>query len=161
MFHAEQKILLFGGGAAGDLSLPLEEVNQVLKAAHDHMLSINDLGNWLSIASTLTVWIAFASTSTITLIAGYYGKISEAGKPETVQTEGLPRKAVRMITFLAALGAVLTAFSHMAESASQKQFARADNLLLLIDDARNELTTAKSVFEERRILDKLTLSMKR
>jgi hypothetical protein len=158
--HATPAVLGLGSAFEGNLQLPSEKITGVFDVARRHMLEVNTFGSNLRLAGDIAGWLSFAATAVITLIVGFFGRtLSSAGN--TPNTEGLPTSSVRMIGFLAALAAVLTAFGNLSIAKSQDYFKRADETRDLIVHARAQVIDAKSADEAQAILDDLALKSKR
>lgn len=153
-----------GSGFEGDLALPKKEIDAALNDARDRVLSIMDKGYTFRIASRVAAWLAFFATAAITLVAGWYGQTPTAppgGSAARVpDTSGLPQRAARAVTVLAALAAILTAGGGLAtqeaESFSNQAQARQRDLT----DARKQIVEAKSASAARTVLDDLVLHLR-
>lgn len=138
----------------GDLKLPKETIEQRFDAARARMLAANESGVWWRNAGRAAGWASFAATSAITLIAGFFGRAPTASG-ENPNTSGLPAGIVRIIAFLAALAAVLTAAAGLTASSSQEYFSSADRYHEIIVQSRSLVLTAKTSAEAQDVLDDL------
>ena len=158
--HPAPALLDIGRAFDGNLQLPAATISASFDEARQHMLATNSAGAKLRFAGDAAGWISFAATAAITLIAGFFGRApAAAGAPPN--TEGLSAKSVRLIGFLAALAAVLTAFSNLAITKSQEYFKQADEIRNQIVSARADVIDAPTVDDARAVLDKLLLDTAR
>ncbi|MGR9253021.1 hypothetical protein [Rhizobium leguminosarum] len=152
--HNPQALVGFEHAFDGDLKLPKEAIEKHFDAANARMLAANETGVWWRNAGRTAAWASFAATSAITLIAGFYGRAPN-GAGENEHTDGLPAGSVRIIAFLAALAAVLTAAAGLTASSSQEYFSSADRYHEVIVQSRSLVTTAKTSAEAQDILNDL------
>jgi hypothetical protein len=108
------------------------------------MLAVNKRGTAFELAGEIIEWLSFAATATITLIVGFHGRQPAAGGG-SVDTNGLPANAVRLIGILAAVAAIGTAASSKASSTAQTSFKHADEIRELIVQDRGQVIDAKAV----------------
>lgn len=155
-------VMGLGEAFEGTAQLPKEEVERRREAAHDRMVAINDYGRWFSLAGDVCSWLAFACTAAITLIAGYYGRSPPAGGAAgTADTSGLSQGPTRMIAFVAALGAVLTAGGSLAANRGHENYDRADKARDLINQTVKSVQDAQSEREAQDALDEMDLKIAR
>jgi hypothetical protein len=159
-YHADPNILGLGSAFEGNLQLSSEKITEVFEEARKQMVEVNSRGSWLRTVGDVAGWLSFAATASITLIAGFYGRAPGANGAAT-DTSGLPARSVRMIAFLAALAAVLTAFGSLAIAKSQDYFKKADEVRDLIVHNRAEIIDAKTPDAAQAILDDLVLQISR
>jgi hypothetical protein len=155
-YHSAPSVLGLGSAFEGNLQLPAEKIANAFENARQRMIEVNSWGTRFRVAGDIAAWLSFAATASITLIVGFYGRApaAEGGAPDTT---GLPSRGVRLIGFLAALAAVLTAVSSLAVAKSQDNFKHADELRALIVSARAQVIDAKTADDAQAILDDLVL----
>ena len=124
------------------------------------MLKVNGRGRWFSVLGDASSWLTFACTAAITLIAGFYGRAPANGGASPNAT-GLPPRATRIIAFLAALGAVLTAGSSLATNRGHDDYDRADKAQTLINQAVKAVQDAPTERRTRDALDDMELKIAR
>ena len=140
----------------GNLKLPAEEIKATLDQARERMFDVNEVGGWFRLAGEIATWVSFAATAAITLIVGSYGRAPiAAGAPG--DTNGLPARSLRLIGFLAALAAVLTAFGSLSLARSHDYLARAEVLRAALVDARADIAAASDAEAARGVLDRIAL----
>jgi hypothetical protein len=159
-YQSAPDVLGLGSAFEGSLQLPAEKIAAAFEAARRRMLKVNDFGTTLRVAGDITGWFSFAATASITLIAGFFGR-APAAAGAAPSTDGLPAKSVRLIAFLAALAAVLTAFGNIAIAKSGEYYKRADAMRDLIVRSRAEVIDAKSADAAQAVLDNLALQISR
>ncbi|MER2266110.1 hypothetical protein [Methylobacterium oxalidis] len=153
-------VIGLGSAFEGNLQLPAEKIASAFSAARERMLDINGWGARLRLAGDIASWLSFAATAAITLIVGFHGRAPAAsGGPAS--TDGLPGRSVRLIGFLAALAAVLTAFGNLSIVKSQDYFKRADEMRDLIVRDRAQVIDAPNADAAQAILDDLALKTTR
>ncbi len=157
----DPQVVGFGAGAAGDLSQPVGEGNAVVDTVRQRMIDFNRQGQAFAVFDDVLGWLAFAVTSAITLIAGFFGRQPSADDDNSSSVAGLPPGAVRVIAFLAALGAVLTGASSIASSEAQARYDQADQVMAMLVDARRDLVDTDDATVEQQILDELLLKSSR
>jgi hypothetical protein len=158
--HPPPPVLGIGSSFEGNLQLPQTQITASFEAARNRMLEINGSGTKLRLAGDIAGWLSFAATSIITLIVGFFGR-SPAGTNSAAETHGLPARSVRFIGLLAALAAVLTAFSNLSIAKSQDYFKRSDEVQALIVRSRAQVIDAKSATDAQAVLDNLLLQSNR
>jgi hypothetical protein len=160
-YHPAPAVLDLGNAFEGNLALPAEVIAKTFEDAQNEMISVNTWGVWFRRAGDLAAWLSFAVTASITLIAGFYGRSPSPGGA-AADTAGLPERKVRLIAFLAALAAVLTAFGNLSVTRSQDYYKRADQVRDLITSSRAEILDEKTTAETAQgILDRLKLEASR
>ena len=155
------RVIGFGSDAAGDLALPLEQINEAIDTARRRMTDVNGTGRLLVLGETIATWLSFATMAAVTLIAGYHGHAPSNGAPGGGQPGPLPTGAARRIAFLAALAAVLTGAGQLAGNQGRDAYDKADRVALLINQSRQQLVAAHTAAEEQAVLDNLLLKAAR
>ena len=141
--HPRPSVLGLGNAFEGNLQLPTETINSHFEAARQRMIAVNSWGTNLRRAGDLSGWLSFAATATITLIVGFFGR-SPPAAGAAPNTDGLPSDSVRVIGFLAAVAAVLTAAGSLSIAKSQDYFKRTDEIRDLIVHDRAQMVDAKT-----------------
>lgn len=146
-------ILGFSSGAQGLIQVPQEEVERVFHAVREHMFETHQRGQRFAVADDVLAWVAFFVTSSITLIAGAYGR----APTDTQSVKELPVGPTKLIAFLAALGAVLTAASSQCGTYGHEAYQEARDIQAFAVAAREDLVRAPDANSQRIILDQLML----
>ena len=158
-WRSAPKTLTLGSGFEGSVQLPASQIQPHLDQARLRMLKLNSYGQYLSLADNICVWLAFACTALVTLIAGYFGQQISPTKPAKVA--GLPQKQTRIVGTVAALAAVLTAGGAMAKNQGRDDYDRADKARTFINQAVVDVTGAKTAHEAQDALSQLDLQIGR
>jgi hypothetical protein len=151
-------------GFEGDLKLPKAEIDAVLNAAREKVLSAADRGYGFRLASRAAAWLAFLATAAITLVAGWYGQSSAPAPPggglAAANASGLPRRAAQIVAFLAAGAAVLTAGGGLATQEAESLSTWARERQRDVVEARTKVIAAMTAADAQTILDDLALKLK-
>jgi hypothetical protein len=158
-WRVQPEVLGPGNAFEGSTQLPKEEINRRWNMARQQMIAINQRGRWFSVSGDVCSWLTFACTAAITLIAGYYGRLPPEGGARATDTAGLPAQTTRLIAFVAALGAVLTAGGSLATNRGHDDYDRADKAQALINQTIKTVQDAKTEREARDALDELDLKI--
>lgn len=162
LFYPEISLLGLGSGFEGSLALPKDKIDAALDAYRARVLSTADKASYFRFGSEVTSWLAFFATAAITLVAGWYGQTppavaSNGGAP---MVSGLPPKATRLVTMLAASAAVLTACGGLASRQGQTLNSWAHDRQHDFVQARNDIVIAKSAEDAQKVLDDLDFSIR-
>jgi hypothetical protein len=150
-------ILGVGNGFVGSDQLSAEEIRTTVDAARARVIEINQTGRWLLFGGDICVWLSFACTAAITLIAGWFGRAPAAGvSPDTARLSPGP---TRIIGVLAALAAVLTGAGTMATDRGHNQYDRARQAQTEVNVAVKAINDSTSADEARSALDSLKLKV--
>lgn len=152
--HPTPSVLGLGNAFEGNLQLPAETINSHFEAARQRMIAVNTWGTNLRLAGDLSGWLSFAATASITLIVGFFGR-SPTAAGAAPNTDGLPSRSVRVIGFLAAVAAVLTAAGSLSIAKSQDYFKRADEIRDLMVHDRAQMVDAPTPEAAQAVLDHL------
>ncbi len=162
LFYPNISLLGLGSGFEGSLALPKEKIDAAFDAYRAQVLSTADKASYFKLGSDVMSWIAFLATAAITLVAGWYGQTPPANLADGAASAilGLPPRATRLVTMLAALSAVLTAFGGLASKQGQSLNSWARDRQHDFVQARNDVVAAKSAEEAQRVLDDLAFTIR-
>lgn len=156
------EVVGLGKAFEGTVQLPRDEIERRWSTARQRMVEINEDGRWYSVVGDGSSWLTFACTAAITLIVGFYGRApASVGVGAPPNLAGLPLGTTRIVGFLAALGAVLTAGSSLATNRGHEYYARADEAQALINQAVKAVHDATTEVEARDALDYMELKIAR
>jgi hypothetical protein len=158
--HATPEVLALGNLFDGNFQLPADKIEAAFALCKNHMESINAVGNNLHLVSSIAMWLNFVSSSSITLILGYSGRLN-LGDFKSEDTVNLSKKTLKWVGMLAATAAIMTALSNLSEVESKKCFARADQLQKLYTQSRSDISDTESVTKAEDTINKLRLEASR
>ncbi|MAT94155.1 MAG: hypothetical protein CME59_16360 [Halioglobus sp.] len=159
---AAPRILGVDSAALAELPIAKEE----LDTSMDHMRALaftaNRQGRLFSLAEKICYWVALITSAIITLIGGLKGQVKDlAADPPEVDVSGLPHRYVRMISILAAIGAVCVALSAPLQTQKQNAYDRADTIIELAYETRKNVLEAATASEAQQLLDEMVLQASR
>jgi hypothetical protein len=158
------KVLGFGPEFTGSAQLPAATIQATYEAAHARMISANSSGRSYRIFGDVGVWLAFFASAAVTLILGWlgYAPANSVSLPDGAsKPTALSVRATRWIGVLAAAAAVLTALGNLAQTYSQHEFDRTDQLQKLLMESRKEVLSAQDAQSAQAVLDNLELQSQR
>ena len=161
LFYPNISLLGLGSGFEGSLALPKEKIDAAFDAYRAQVLSTADKASYFRMGSEVAAWLSFLATAAITLVAGWYGQAPSANAADggVSAISGLPPKATRLVTTLAALSAVLTACGGLASKQGQSLNSWARDRQHDFVEARNAVVHAKSAQEAQGIINDLDFSL--
>lgn len=141
---------ILGSGSAfeGNAQLPAAEIRASVDQARARVGEINQTGRWLTFAGNICVWLSFACTSAVTLVAAWFGRSPGTGGAAP-NTSGLSPGATRTIGLLAGPAAVLTAGGTMATERGHTQFDQAKQAQAMVNAGVKAISDAKTIAAAR------------
>lgn len=156
------KILGVDSGGISELHMDKNEFDTVFAESKWKMQKANKIGNFFNICEKIVRWLAFFASSSITLIAGFYGhQQKDNQKTPNNKEKNIPQKAMRIMGFLAAISAVLTASSSLLNTESNTYYEKSDHIYQLIVDYRKQILEADNAEDENNLLNRLLIEVNR
>jgi hypothetical protein len=152
------EVLGLGNAFEGTDQLPKTTILAAIDAARGRMLALNAQGRWFSLAGEICLWLSFACTAGVTLIAGWFGRSAPAGGASP-DTGGLPVSATRAVGLLAGLAAVLTAGGSLAANHSHDRYDGATKAQAIINQSTKDIQGAPDAATAQAVLDNLAVKI--
>jgi hypothetical protein len=157
-WRPDPEVLGLGNAFEGTDQLPKATILAAVDDARGRMLALNGQGRWFSLAGEICLWLSFACTAGVTLIAGWFGRSAPAGGVAP-DTSGLPTGATRAVGLLAGLAAVLTAGGSLAANHSHDRYDSATKAQAIINQSTKDLQGARDATTAQAVLDNLALKI--
>jgi len=144
-------------GFEGSPKLPAAAIQSSLNDAKGKVESRVACSDWYGTGARFADWTAFFLTAIITLIGGVLGVAAPAGAslPDLQQITGRSTLLGRIVLFLAALAAVVTAAGSKAQTTADTVFKLAQEMQATTAAVRKDVQEAKTDGEARAALDRL------
>lgn len=157
-WRPDPEVLGLGNAFEGTDQLPKATILSSINAARDRMLALNAQGRWFDLAGEICLWLSFACTAGVTLVAGWFGRSAPA-RSGTPDTSGLPAGATRLVGLLAGLAAVLTAGGSLAANHSHDRYDTATKAQAIINQSTKDIQGAQDAAAAQAVLDNLALKI--
>ena len=155
-------VLGFDGAAVSTLPLPKAQLDAAFKPVQSIAYAKNRKGNRFSSAEQACDWLAIASSALITLITGFFWRVGEVLSPgEAPDLLSVPQRNIRIITTLAAIGAVSVAVSSAFQTEKTSAYSKADEIVDAMRTTRTLILRSNDAVAARAHLDTMVLQAER